>query len=259
MADIFFYSSKLIWILLKPDTWLIILIVLLAVYKSKFFSILVIALLILISIIPIGDFLLRPLESDFLPPKNVRQTHGVIILGGGEEPIQSREWDMPQINSAGDRLITGVLIANQYPNTKLIYSGGTGSLDQNTVKGANIAREIFNNLDQMKNRVIYEDKSRNTRENALFVKEIVQTDSTKPWLLITSAFHMRRSYNTFCKVGFTNIIPYPTDHRSGGFKQRIGWNFSKNFEDLNTGLREWIGLVAYKVKGYTDHIFNAKC
>jgi uncharacterized SAM-binding protein YcdF (DUF218 family) len=72
------------------------------------------------------------------------------------------------------------------------------------------------------------------------------------WLLVTSAFHMRRAVASFCAAGWKNIIPWPTDYRTGGFTDRIGWNFAFNLDDLNIGVREWIGLAAYSLTRKTS-------
>jgi hypothetical protein len=63
---------------------------------------------------------------------------------------------------------------------------------------------------------------------------------------------MRRAVASFCAAGWKNIVPWPTDYRTGGFADRIGWNFALNLNDLNIGVREWIGLAAYSLTSRTS-------
>ena len=72
------------------------------------------------------------------------------------------------------------------------------------------------------------------------------------WVLVTSAFHMRRAVASFCAAGWKNIVPWPTDYRTGGFADRIGWNFAQNLNELNLGVREWTGLAAYSLTSRTS-------
>ena len=57
-----------------------------------------------------------------------------------------------------------------------------------------------------------------------------------------------------------NFVPWPRDYRTGGFADRIGWNFSSNQNDLSNGMREWIGLAAYSLTRKTsDEIEISDC
>ena len=51
-------------------------------------------------------------------------------------------------------------------------------------------------------RIIVEDQSRNTEENARFTAAIVHPEPKQRWLLVTSAFHMPRAIGVFEKAGF---------------------------------------------------------
>ncbi len=64
-------------------------------------------------------------------------------------------------------------------------------------------------------RMSFEDRSRDTWENAVFTKELVQPKPGERWLLVTSATHMPRSVGIFRKIGF-DVIPYPVDYQTGG-------------------------------------------
>jgi uncharacterized SAM-binding protein YcdF (DUF218 family) len=141
----------------------------------------------------------------------------------------------------------------------VLSTGGNGQL-MGGASGAEIARDIFFEAGLDKSRLILEGASRNTAENAVMSLELVPDNLDGDWLLVTSAFHMRRSVASFCAAGWKNIVPWPTDYRTGGFLDRIGWNFALNLNDLNTGVREWIGLAAYSLtRRASDEIEIADC
>jgi uncharacterized SAM-binding protein YcdF (DUF218 family) len=75
------------------------------------------------------------------------------------------------------------------------------------------------------------------------------------WLLVTSAFHMPRSVGLFRKAGF-DVVAWPTDYRAAG-NERLGLtqdNTSDSMQNFTVALREWIGLVAYRLSGRIDSI-----
>jgi uncharacterized SAM-binding protein YcdF (DUF218 family) len=199
-----------------------------------------------IAVFPVGDVFLRPLEKTYLPEPEVHKVAGIVILGGGESAIQSNVWSQPNTGEAGDRFITALALADKHPEAVVLFTGGSGRL-MGGASGADIARDIFLGAGLDDSRLILEGASRNTAENATMSLELVPDNLGGEWLLVTSAFHMRRSVASFCAAGWKNIVPWPTDYRSGGFADRIGWNFAINLNDLNTGVREWIGLAAYSL------------
>ena len=107
-------------------------------------------------------------------------------------------------------------------------------------------------------RLVLENQSRNTHENAVFTRDLLQPESTQSWLLITSAFHMPRSVSLFRRAGFT-VVPWPVDYRTTG-DERPGFaqdNAIDSLTNTTIAIREWVGLVAYRVTGRTDSVFPA--
>ena len=102
---------------------------------------------------------------------------------------------------------------------------------------------------------MFESESRNTFENAVMTKKMVDPDPSGRWVLITSASHMPRSVGIFYKAGW-KVIPYPVDHDTNSETLfRITWNFSGNLAKLNNAAYEWMGLFAYYMTGKTSHLF----
>ncbi len=108
-------------------------------------------------------------------------------------------------------------------------------------------------------RLIVEDRSRTTAENAVLALERIGGSHDGAWVLVTSAWHMPRSLGTFCAAGWRNLIPYPVDYRGGAFFGDIGWGLAGNLDKVNSGVKEWIGLLAYRLTGRTAAFFPEGC
>ena len=223
------------------------------------FSLVAILAMSVIAVFPVGDAFLRPLEKAYPTEPEVRKVAGIVVLGGGESDIQSNVWSQPNTGEAGDRFITALSLSHKHPEAIVLFTGGSGRL-MGGASGAEIAQDIFIGAGLDKSRLILEGASRNTAENATKSFELAPDDVKGDWLLVTSAFHMRRAVASFCAAGWKNIVPWQTDYRTGGFADRIGWNFASNLNDLNNGMREWIGLAAYNLTSRTsDEIEISDC
>ena len=88
-------------------------------------------------------------------------------------------------------------------------------------------------------------------------RQIASPKEGERWLLVTSAYHMPRAVGLFRKAGFA-VEPYPVDWRVGSDAADI-LSFSNVAVDglgrTDVALREWIGLVAYRVVGRTGELF----
>jgi uncharacterized SAM-binding protein YcdF (DUF218 family) len=128
-------------------------------------------------------------------------------------------------------------------------------LVSNDAKEADFVGAIFESLGISKARLMMERRSRNTQENAEFSKALASPKDGERWLLVTSAFHMPRSIGVFRKAGF-NVEPYPVDWRVGEVADLL--TFSTVALDglgrTDIAVREWLGLVAYRVTGKIDEL-----
>ena len=97
--------------------------------------------------------------------------------------------------------------------------------------------------------ILLEDRSRNTSENAIFTHDMIQPLEGQVWVLVTSAFHMPRSVETFRRNGWTGLIPWPVDFRTGPQTFRAEWRLDDHLQDADVALKEYLGLVAYRMAG----------
>ncbi|MBR0964400.1 YdcF family protein [Bradyrhizobium diazoefficiens] len=219
-------------------------------------AVVTLVLLALSAFSPLGNLLLYPLESRFPAWDPSRGApDGIIVLGGSVDSDLSAAHRTPVVAYAADRLIAPAELARRYPNARIVFTGGSANLIATDAREADYAVPILDSLGIPKERLIIERDSRNTWENAIFTKKLVTLKPGERWLLVTSAFHMPRSMGIFRKAGF-DVEPYPVDWRMGGRDElfaftRLG---KEGLEKTEVAVREWIGLLAYRVMGRTGEL-----
>ena len=261
---LFFVLSKTLGVMLLPTNLLLLLgllgVILLATRFAALGRALLVASILLLAICgfsPLGNLLLYPLENRFPPWDAAAQgaPDGIIVLGGPIDPDLSMAHNTPVISSAPDRIVVAAELARKYPKARILFSGGSADLISPDAKEADFAIEIFEALGIDKARMMVERRSRNTYENAAFSMDVVAPKAGERWLLITSAYHMPRAVGLFRKVGFA-VEPYPVDWRLGAGADL----FAPSQADIglartDLAMREWIGLLAYRLAGRTDALF----
>ena len=260
----FFVLSKTLGIMLVPTNFLIgfglfgaILLATRFASLGRKFLIASIALLAICGFSPLGKWLLYPLEQRFPPWDAARGApDGIVVLGGSIDPDLSSAHGAPVVRTAADRVIAAAALALQYPNARIVFSGGSANLISNDEKEADYAVSVFESLGISGERLIMERRSRNTQENAEFSKAIAAPKGGERWLLVTSAFHMPRSVGLFRKAGFA-VEPYPVDWRVGGPADLLRFSIlpTGGLDRIDIGVREWMGLAAYRISGKTSEFF----
>jgi uncharacterized SAM-binding protein YcdF (DUF218 family) len=267
MESTFFWISKLAWVMIAPDTLLLFLLLISwlllwrrAYILAKWLLGFVTIFLMVVALFPIGEWLLCPLETRFpTNPKLPEQIDGIIVLSGTENAVLSSLWNQAELGDSAERDMAFLALARQYPNAKLVFTGGSGSMMHQDHKAADVAKKLFDDLGLDLSRVTFERNSRDTFENAVFSKELVRPDPGQKWILITTAWHMPRAVGIFCKAGWP-VIPYPVDHWTmPGKLLRIDFSLSDHLRGLATGLKEWLGLIAYYLSGKTTTLFPNQC
>ena len=255
----FFIASKLIGMLLRPDTWIIIAVaaVVLALLRGRHrralsMAIATLVALLTLAIFPLGSLLLHPIEQRYAAAPALSRVDGIIVLGGGEDTRASAYWGQMQFNEAGDRFAAGLALAKRHPDAKLLFAGGSGALRDlgaEALSEASLAERFFLDQGISSDRLLLEARSRNTAENARMSLAIATPGLGETWVLVTSAFHMPRAMRSFEAAGWPELIAWPVDYRTSRFKDDIGWDLTGHLQVLNTGIREWVGQLAYRWTG----------
>jgi len=262
-GSLFFWLSKLAWMIIRPDFLLVAFAVMGMLFlfsgaekRAKWILGCVVLSMLVITVVPLGTIFLAPLEHRFSTnPVLPEKVDGVIMLGGAENNFLTHMWHQPEINDADDRYIGFARLVRAYPDAVHLFTGGSASPMHQEWKDANTARQVFMDMGLDISGMIFENQSRNTYENGLFAKNMVQPEPGQTWVLVTTAAHVPRSVGVFNRLGWP-VIPYPVDHYTRPDRKfGLGLNFSRNLGRLVTAATEWTGLAAYYITGKTDTLF----
>lgn len=206
-------------------------------------------LIVVLGLLPTSWMLTRPLEQRFGFPSRLDRVDGIVVLSGAEIGSLSEAYAEPQLGGNGDRLTTFLMLGKRFPSARLVHSGDTERHSQSAV-----ARELLLGAGVDPARIVFENRSRDTCGSAASVREVVTPDPDERWLLVTSAIHMPRAVACFRAAGW-DVVPYPADFHRGPEALRFG--LTANLADLDAAAHEWLGLLYYRLKGYTHELFPA--
>jgi uncharacterized SAM-binding protein YcdF (DUF218 family) len=202
---------------------------------------------------PVSYLLVRGLESRYSPVPRVAPAPSIVLLTGGEVPrMPPRLYD--EINAAGDRILYTARLFKQGVSPRIVITGGNLDFIRTTTSSQaeasdRLLRELFG-IDST--RILLETKSRNTYENGLYTKRLLDSMHIPlNIILVTSAMHMPRAVAVFTRLGFT-IEPAPTNYladvpRPRKFIAHIP--SASALETSTSALHEWYGIVAYRLLG----------
>jgi uncharacterized SAM-binding protein YcdF (DUF218 family) len=201
---------------------------------------------------------MRPLEDRFPRPALASlRPKGIIVLGGAMDQRISEARNALVLGIGGSRMTEGVALSRRFPDVQLIFTGGNGALLRGDVGEAATAKRFFEALGVADERIVIEDRSRNTEENAIFTRRIVQPQPGEKFILVTSGFHMPRAMGAFRRQGF-DVAAWPADYTTSGGRSdflQFHADAAGTLAKLDIAVREWIGLVAYGMSDKTDAIF----
>lgn len=206
---------------------------------------------------PLGNAIILPLEERFPPWDASRGAPtGIICLGGALDTVVAPARGEVSLNEAAERMTAIAELARKYPQARIVFTGGSGRLIYHGSTEAELAARLFDSFGIAKERVTLEDKSRDTLENARFTKALVQPKPGERWLLVTSAHHMPRSVGLFRSEGFP-VEAFPVDYRTRGAIDALRpfSPLSDGLRRTDTAMREWVGLLAYRLSGRIDALF----
>jgi len=187
------------------------------------------------------------------PMEQLADSNKVGIVLTGVVRKEKLPHDRVYFSEGADRVTHAIQLYKEGKISKIIISGGTGSFSKSTIREARQLQQVFLMCEVPADDLIIEDQSRNTRESAVAVADIVnQKFRNSDFLLITSAFHMRRSLGCFSKAGI-DAQAFSTDFKTGDYPPRFNAYFLPDpsaIKGWHILVREWIGIIAYRVMGY---------
>lgn len=245
-----FILKKIVTCAVIPPGIFIISLLLCAIFLRKRLRSLVFVVAVLLyaaSIEPTKDLVLIPLEDAYGPPAltAIKTGSAYVVLGGGIYDFA------PDIDGkgtlSGDALPRVFCAYRLYrlDRKPIILSGGKvfGKRPE-----AEIAKRILLSLGVDERDILTEENSRDTYENAKYVKELAKRHNINRIILITSAFHMKRSVMLFDKF-FKDTIPFPAGYNTSRGKYDISSYFpgAGNLSCIAVALKEYMGILFYKI------------
>ncbi len=254
----FFLLSKLLVFLLKPITW---------VAGLLFFSwfsgkpkrkrrlvMLALALLLLFSNGFLFNLAIQAWERPTLTADKIEAPYPVgILLGGYSNFNVVPGHDRYNLNDRANRFVNVLELYRKGKIRKILLTGGQGSLINQHSAEAESAARFLQELGVPRADIMVEAQSRNTYENARFTQQLIKAQGLQgPFLLLTSAWHMRRAKGCFEAAGL-EVTPFSVDYLSETWQpspEQIFLPDARTFYLWELLIKEWVGLLAYKVQGY---------
>lgn len=203
----------------------------------------------LVSVDPVSDALIRPLEGAYPPlaaaPKD-KKTDAVVVLGGGVRDLAWAGVEAQPSEMSLERVVTGIRLA-RISHLPLVMVGGSGDPSKPDIREAEAMARAASGLGVSRRDLIVIGKAQNTLESAAAARERL---TGRRIILVTSAFHMRRSVGMFRKKGF-DVIPAPCGYLSEQRPLTIR-SFIPHAGSLyasHVALSEYLSLAWYTMSG----------
>ncbi len=253
-----FALTKILTLLLQPILWVIFLLLAGWFFRKKkwgkrcFLSGFIV--LIVFSNPLLFHFVASVHEGEITSIDDIRGNYDYVILLGGFSNMGTEEDDPYTLNEQGSRLTSALGIYKSGKARKLIISGGSGNPWIKEQKEAIVLKKyLVERLGFPEDEILIEPNSKNTKENAIFTKQLLADlgENNPSCILVTSASHMPRAKGLFIKAGL-EVTPYPTSFLTkknrGGLKGHVIPS-AKIMEHWYVLFKEWVGYGVYRLKG----------
>lgn len=252
----FFILSKTLNFFLQPFNWLLLLILWALLTRNPVRRNRILIASLLVFLVFSNPYLshkaMLAWEADevHLKPDDKFEV-GILLTGMCSFNLNTGEG---YFKGASDRFIQTVRLYKLGHINKILVTGGNSSIwkSRQQYKEADFLHEQLLQMGIPDEAILIDNQSRNTHENGVNSKKIIDSLQLKgPFLLITSATHIRRSLEVFNKAGLT-ITPYPCHYRAIDNPFLFWSAITPSLEALdswNTLLKESIGLLMYKLTG----------
>jgi uncharacterized SAM-binding protein YcdF (DUF218 family) len=170
----------------------------------------------------------------------------VIVLGGF---VSEDKNGKGYFNGAVGRFKTATMLIANGTAKHILFSGGNADLNPDGFSEATFVDEELRKLNIADSLIHLDGKARNTLENTANAKILLQKANLKPpYLLVTSAFHMRRARLIFKKAGL-DVIAYPCDYATNDVIMPTSFVPGEDaFGKWNAYIKEMIGYIVTCLK-----------
>ena len=250
----FFLLSKVLDFVLLPTVWLVVFLIAALVARPPRQRRWLLAALGL-TLLSTNSFLVNELLLAWEQPSVAlaalpRHADAAVLLTGITNVSKSPH-DRVYLGPGADRVTSALWLYRAGRVRRIIISGGSGTVNAVAHTEASDLATLLRLAGVPNSAILQEDQSRNTRENALFTKQLL-TPEQDTLILVTSAFHQRRALGCFARAGL-HPIGFPAGYRSAD--RRLApeaWLVPSPDALVNFSLlvHEVFGWLTYKMLGY---------
>jgi len=193
------------------------------------------------------------------PPKDFHSLpdYEVGIILTGVTNIDKTPKDRTYFNKGADRVTHAVQLYKMGKIKKILITGGLGFDPSDEISEAASLGDFMVWAGVKRADLMLETAAKNTRENAVYTQQLLKEkgildQKNSSFLLITSAFHMKRAKACFVKTGL-NPDTFPVDYYAATPKFNIKTIFQPSINAIlvwHKLVKEWVGILAYKTLGY---------
>ena len=254
----FFYLSQFLSFLAMPLTVVLILIIGGAVYiRRKWGKRLLwsgIGLLLFFSNPFLSNLALLYWEEDFKSFDEIENREIGIVLTGLVN-LGKTAYDRAFFNKGADRITHALQLYRMGKINKILITGGQGLNPVNPQTEAGVLKRFLMMTGVPESDILIEEKSKNTAQNAQFTRALLEKNgisTDQEFVLITSAFHMKRAKGCFDKVGLKTVT-FPVDYSSHDLKYDLPsliFPSSDSISHWHKLVKEWVGILIYSLVGY---------
>lgn len=205
-----------------------------------------------VGFLPVGQLLLRPLETRFPFKGIVEPPDGIIVLGGFIAPLPPYAHNQVNLNDAAERLVAAASLAHRFPDVPVIVTDGGGT--RRNRSGAEQAAALLRQMGVPQSQLVLETRSLSTWDNARFSYDVVQPKPGERYVLVTSAWHMPRSVATFHHAGWPELVPWPVDYVEDDrpLWRSLQFSAARGLRQMDEAVREYVALAYYRLTGRID-------
>jgi uncharacterized SAM-binding protein YcdF (DUF218 family) len=190
----------------------------------------------------------RPIALEALP-----NADAIVVLGGAVAGVAAPRL-YPDLTASADRVWHAARLFHAGKAPLVVLSGGRLPWDEAQGPEADAMLRFLTDLGVPEDKVILEERSRNTYENARETERLLEAGGGKKVLLVTSALHMRRAQATFQDVGI-DLVAAAADYEVETERKLTLLDFLPDagaLEGSSRALKEYLGLWVYRLRGWAD-------
>lgn len=198
-------------------------------------------------------YLVSSLEEQYpvVKVEDLPEAEVAIVLGGVSVPSQSLN-PYADLKAGSDRILHAARLFKAGKVGRILVSSGRAVSQADPGSEAEVIAGFLNEFGIDSTKIVLESASRNTHENAVNSLAVMQENEISSALLVTSALHMPRAAAVFRRAG-VNFTPASIDTLSSSLARGSIFAFlptSKALDISTQSIKEWIGLLVYRLRGW---------